>query len=121
MSTVVLGNATSKRTLVEFWHTGDDGLSQKLADQVERALARSPDFSVSAGRKSGTLIVTIPTNVEWKQIGKRTQVLYHVEFSSVDSDMQSQTKGSCWEDRLSDCANQIVKATRIAAQKLPVH
>lgn len=50
---------TGKRTLVEFWHTGDDGLSQKLADQVEGAFARSPDFTLSRGQQPGAMIVTI--------------------------------------------------------------
>jgi len=110
-------NAKGKRTLVEFWHTGDDGLSERLADQVERALARSPDFTISTGRKLGTLIVTIPTNVEWKQIGERPQLRYQVEFASANSGTQGKTAGSCW-DNLSECAYQIVKATKVAAQKL---
>lgn len=70
---------TGKRTLVEFWHTGDDGLSQKLAYQVERAFERSLDFTVSTGQQIGAMIVRIPTNVDWKQVGKRTRMLYQFE------------------------------------------
>src|SRR5260370_32073870 len=34
--------AAAKPTLVEFWHVGDDGLSQRLAGRVEREFDRSP-------------------------------------------------------------------------------
>ena len=109
---------TGKRTLVEFWHTGDDGLSQKLADQVERAFERSSDFSLSTGRPSGTLIVRIPTNVDWKQVGNRTRVLYHVEFASADNKIVSKRKGECWDDNVRECADQILKAARTVARRV---
>jgi len=85
MATCTSLSASAQRTLVEFWHTGDDGLSQKLADEVERAFERSPDFILSTGRKPGALIVAIPTNVDWKKIRERTQVLYQVEFGFADN------------------------------------
>ena len=109
---------TDKRTLVEFWHTGDDGLSQKLADRVERAFERSPDFSLSTGQQVGAMIVRIPTNVDWKQVGKRTRVLYQVEFASTDNQIVSKMKGACWDDNLSECADQILKAAKTAAHKV---
>ena len=116
-STASIGG-TGKRTLVEFWHTGDDGLSQRLADQVERGFERSSDFTLSTGRQSGTLIVRIPTNVDWKQVGKRTRVLYLVEFASADNEIASKTKGACWDDNLSECADKILKAAKAAAHKV---
>jgi hypothetical protein len=118
MSAIALLGDTRKRTPVEFWHTGDDGLSQKLADRVERAFERSPDFILSTGRQSGALIVRIPTNVDWKQVGKRTRVLYQVEFASSDNEIASKTKGACWDDNLSDCADQILKAAKTAAHRV---
>jgi len=109
---------TRNRILVEFWHTGDDGLSERLADQVERAFERSPDFTLSTGRSSSALIVTIPTNVDWRQVGKRTRVLYQVEFASADNKIATKTKGACWDDSLSECANQILKAAKTAAHRV---
>ena len=109
---------TDKRTLVEFWHTGDDGLSQKFADRVERAFERSPEFSLSKGQQTGAMIVRIPTNVDWKQVGKRTRVLYQVEFASADNQIISKMKGACWDDNLSECADQILKAAKTAAHKV---
>jgi hypothetical protein len=111
--------ATSAKPIpVEFWHTGDDGLSQKLAYQVERAFERSPDFTLSSERGPDTLVVRIPTNVEWNKVGNRTQVLYSVEFGSADNKTISTSTGSCWDDRVAKCAAQIVKAARIAARKI---
>ena len=109
---------TRKRTLVEFWHTGDDGLSLKLAYQVERAFERSPDFTFSTGQQTGAMIVRIPTNVHWKQVGKRTRVLYQVEFASVDNRLVSRTKGACWDDNVSECADHFLKAGKTAAHKI---
>src|SRR5260370_18631148 len=70
--------AAAKPTLVEFWHVGDDGLSQRLAGRVESEFERSPNFAIGSGKKPGTLVVTIPTNVEWKLVGKTNSgVLQH--------------------------------------------
>ena len=83
-TTWAIGVASTKSTPIEFWHVGDDALSERLAEQTESLLMRSSDFKLSSGRKPGTLIVTIPTNVEWKRIDKRDRVRYTVEFSSTD-------------------------------------
>jgi hypothetical protein len=97
---------------------GDDSLSQRLADQVETAYKRSPEFVLSNGHKPGTLVVTIPTNVEWKRVGKRTQVLYSVEFASPENRTTSKATGSCWDDDLAKCTAQVLRDTRVAAHRL---
>jgi hypothetical protein len=78
------GETPVKRTPVEFWHVGDDGLSERLADAVDKAFERSSDFTPSSGKKPGTLVVYIPENVDWTKKLGRTKVLYHVEFKSID-------------------------------------
>ncbi len=97
---------------------GDDSLSQKLAANVERAFKDSPDFALSSGRKPGTLVVTIPTNVAWNKVGKKTQVSYTVKFSSLDGQEIGLHNGVCWEDTLGKCASQIVKDAKIAARNM---
>ena len=109
---------SSKRIPVQFWHVGDDGLSQKLAAEVESEFKRSSNFTLSSERKPDTLVVTIPTNVRWKKIGERIQVLYTVEFSSIDRRKISVAEGSCWEDKLGECAARIAKDARVAARRL---
>jgi hypothetical protein len=119
---------------VEFWHVGDDSLSQKLAMAVERAFRRSPDFRLTAISKGRTLVATITRNVEGEMVGKRTKVTYTVQFSSLDDKMASNPdlqqrlafatqigtqRGSCWASELPKCAAQIVSDAKIAARKMP--
>jgi hypothetical protein len=107
-------------TLVEVWCVGDDALTHGLRDALENAFKSSADFQLSSGKKPGTLVVTIPTNVVWKQAkqaDKRTKVLYRVEFASADDKTISRSTGSCWDDALTKCADRIVKEARTAARK----
>ncbi|MBZ5552407.1 MAG: hypothetical protein LAO21_06780 [Acidobacteriia bacterium] len=111
--------ASTRQTLVEVWSGGDDGLTLRLKDTLEKAFKSSSAFALSSGKKPGTLIVTIPTHVGWKQKGKRTQVLYTVEFTSVDNQPLGTSTGSCWDDALTKCAARVVKDAKIAARKMP--
>ncbi len=111
-------SASPKITLVEVWCDGDDGLTTKLRDTLENAFKSSSDFRLSAGEKQGTLTVTIPSNVEWKLVGKRTQVFYTVKFASANNQQLGSCAGSCWEDSLSKCASKIVKDAKTAALKI---
>jgi hypothetical protein len=66
----------------------------------------------------GTLVVTIPTNVEWKLVGKRTQVFYNIEFATADNKTISKSSGSCWENAFAKCATQIVEDAKVAARRI---
>jgi hypothetical protein len=105
-------------TLVEVWHVGDDVLSERFADRLDIAFTNSSDFTLSSGRKLGTLTVTVPTNIVWKRIGKRARAIYTVDFSSVDGRSLGTRKGSCWDDDLANCTDQIVKDAKVAARKI---
>jgi hypothetical protein len=110
------------QTPVDVWCGGDDAYTQGVCDAVEKAFASSPDFDFNSETKPETLVVTIPTNVDWKQIGKRTRVFYKVEFTSAGEKKLRTSKGSCWNDDFAKCANQILKQARIALRKLhPEH
>jgi sugar/nucleoside kinase (ribokinase family) len=111
-------SASPKYTLVEVWCVGDDALTTKLRDTLENAFKSSSDFRLSAGGKPGTLTVTIPSNVEWKLVGERTQVFYTVNFSSADNRHLGSSAGSCWEDSLSKCASKIIRDAKTAALKI---
>jgi hypothetical protein len=100
---------SGKTTLVEVWSRGDDGLTMRLRASLESAFKSSSAFSLSSGKKPGTLIVTIPTNVGWRQVSKRTKVLYTVDFASVENQHLGISKGGCWDDALSKCTDKIVK------------
>ncbi len=100
---------------VEVWGGADDGLTIRLRDALKDAVRSSADFYLSSGEKPGTLVITLPSNVEWKQVGGRTQVLYTAEFASDGQNLGGST-GSCWDDALAKCAAQIVKDAKIAAR-----
>ena len=117
-ATSALGQAAPKRTLVEVWRGGDDGLTFRLTSALERTLESSPDFTLSSGKKPGSLVITIPTHVAWKQIGGRTQVTYVAEFTSDTSEKVGKTSGSCWDDALAKCVDRIVKKAKIAARNI---
>jgi hypothetical protein len=113
-----LGN--QKKPPVELWCTGDDLLSQRMCQAFFAAFESNPDFDLQEENKPGNLIVTIPENVGWKKIGKRTKIYYSVEFSTSDDRVFMANKGSCWHNEYATCANQILKQTRIAVRKLSV-
>jgi|GEM_PF-1033112 len=106
------------KMLVEVWCGGDDNLTRGVCIFADKAFESSADFSLASGENKGTLVVTIPTNVNWKEINQRTRVFFSVEFSSADAKKISKRKGECWEDELAACANQIVKAAKTAQKKM---
>lgn len=107
-----------KATPMEVWSVGDDALTVKFRDELEKKFMSSPDFQLSSGNKPGTLVVTIPTNLGWKQVGKRTRVLYKAEFTSANDRRLGHIKGECWQDTLMVCAAQIVNRAKIIAHKV---
>ena|ERR1044071_4563435 len=106
------------QTVVEVWCGGDDNLTQGVCHAVDSEFTSSPDFIVSNGEKPGVLIITIPTNVDWKQRGKKTRVFYKVEFTSNNDEKLGAKKGECWENDFKTCASQVIRHARIAARKL---
>jgi len=110
--------ASTKPTLVEVWSGGDDSLTTGLRNVLENEFKSSSDFVLSSGKKPGTLIVTIPTHVEWKRAGKRTKVFYTVKFTSVDNQPLGISNGTCWDDGLTKCADKIIKDATAVARKV---
>ena len=108
---------SAKPMPVEVWTGGDDGLTQRLRFELENKFKSSPEFALSSGKKPGTLIVTIPTHVAWTAKGARAHVQYKVEFSSADGNGIGKSSGSCWEEKLSDCADQIYRGAQKAAKR----
>jgi hypothetical protein len=91
---------------------GDDGLTSRLCDSVDVAFRSSQDFTEDSTAQSIQLIVTIPTNVNWKKVGGRTQVFYSVEFSSADGKLIGSSTGNCLDGKLANCAYQILNKAR---------
>ncbi len=111
-------DTASGKRLVEVWRGGDDLLTMRLKDAVESAFRASPDFALSSGKKPGTLMVTIPSRVRFKQVGGRTQVLFDATFSTAEGKNLTASTGSCWDDSLVTCALKIVKDAKSAARRI---
>ena len=108
----------SNPTPVEIWRSGDDGLTVRFEEAVDAAFEASPLFSKSSGKQTGTLIVTIPSNVDWEPIGERVRVSFKVAFTDTAGRNLGTNAGSCWEDELSTCANEVVGRAEDAARSL---
>lgn len=106
------------RTSVEIRRGGDDGLTVRFADALEAAFRRAPGFSLGSGKVADTLIVTIPSNVTWKQTGDRTQVNYSIMFSTIDSQPVGSSSGTCWEDQLQQCIDHVLEDAKAVKKNL---
>jgi hypothetical protein len=109
--------ASQKRTPIEVWSGGDDGLTQRFRAELEHTFQSSAEFALSTGKKPGTLMATIPTHVQWVKQGSRTQIQYEVQFTSTDDRVLGRSKGRCWEDELSSCTMGVYEdAKRVASR-----
>jgi len=106
------------KPVVEIRCGGDDNLTQGICRNVYNEFAASPDFVITDEENTGTLIVKIPTNVHWKQLGNKLKVFYVVEYLSNNEKKLSKKKGECWEDDLKTCASQVLSKAKSAARKL---
>ena len=109
---------SAQKTPVEVRANGDDGLTQRLQDSIVNEFRESAEFEITQGKLPGTLIVTIPTNVSWEQVGRQTKLLYQVSFSERNQRNLGVSTGSCWESNLAKCAANIVADAKTAAKNL---
>ena len=94
---------------VEVWTGGDDGLTQRVRDAVEEGFARSPRFKLVDGGTPNALRVMIPTHVEGTEMSGRTRVTYQLRLER-DGRRLRDTQGVCWEEQISKCGEQVVRA-----------
>lgn len=104
--------SADSKTPVEIWRGSDDGLTNRFADSLEAAFGASPDFSLSSGKKPGTLVVTIPTNVRLNRPSEQSEVTYFVEFTDEHKQSLGSSRGSCLETRLADCTAHVLVDAR---------
>lgn len=119
------GTAADAPMLVDVFANGDDVLTLTLAYAIEKALISSPDFVVrnqgmmeGAEGTVGILVVTIPTNVAWRERRGRTRIIYTVEFSTKDNNRVLKTHGCCWERSVKKCAKEVLQDAKLAAKRV---
>jgi hypothetical protein len=99
---------SAAQTPVEVRRGGDDGLAIRFSESVENSFRASKFFVLSKGKTPSSLIATIPINLRWKMIEQRVQFDYAVEFSTLSSKGLGTSKGVCWEDKMSSCADHVI-------------
>ena len=105
-------DASGERTPVEIWRAGDDGLTVRVGESLEKVFRNEARFVLSSGNKPGTLRVIIPTNLSWKEASGQTQVSYIVQFTGPHSELLGTNQGTCLEIQLEDCSNRVLVAAK---------
>jgi hypothetical protein len=119
-SSAVNGEAPPRK-LVEVWNgSPHDVYTSGLRDSLEQRFQVSSDFQLSTGKRSNTIVVTIPGAVKWKKDGNNTLITYLVTFSDEVGTDLGNASGSCWASDYGDCAGQILtKALMISPARPP--
>lgn len=111
------GSSSDERTPVEVWRAGDDGLTVKVAEAIEQEININHRLRLSRGGQPGSLIILVPKNVAWKAMNQKTEVEYTVEYETLDKRRLGSSSGSCFDDALTLCANDIVATAIVLAGK----
>ena len=101
--------AATTPTPVDIRCSGDDGLTQRVCSAIEDKFRVSTDFELNSEGKSGTLVINIPTNVRWEQVGKKMKVIYTVQFATWENKTIANYKGTCWDGKIIKCADQVLR------------
>ena len=104
---------------MEVWNGGPhDVYTARLAQAMEKGFQGSSAFVMSAGKKDGTLIATIPASVKWEKVGERIRITYSVVFSTVRGKELGAASGMCWDGSYDECARQIMTEAASAASRI---
>lgn len=95
-------SSDSKKTPVILITGGDDGLTSRFVDALEKAFHASQNFTIDdTCEKQETLLVTIPTHLKWEELGEKIKVYYIVKISSIYNETPSGgTTNACSENLL---------------------
>ncbi|MGC2636518.1 MAG: hypothetical protein WA294_05025, partial [Acidobacteriaceae bacterium] len=94
----------AQKRVVDVRCNGDDGLTSRLCEAIQRALRAQPDLVMEDATHHETLIVQIPTNVSWKSDGQGMQVFSAVKFLNPNGETLKSSRVSCHNPGLSHCA-----------------
>lgn len=94
----------------------DDGYTQRLSDAVRGKFEKSAAFTLAPASATNALIVTIPTHVEWQDVGRKRRISYKLRLERAGH-LLEETAGTCWENELHVCAESIVDAAGGAVKR----
>ena len=109
--------ALSKIISVDISYTGKDLLTQSLEKELQAKISHSRDFKMSSNHRSD-LQLLIAENIKVKVVANHNQLSYKVSFISQQK-ILSVSVGSCWQDQLYECADQILRDAKITISQNP--
>jgi hypothetical protein len=108
-SLATFSQAESPVTDIEIWSGADDGLTQRLVDELRQTVAKDPRFRLALAYTSGAFKILIPTNVQWTKMS--ADVTVSADFS-IDGKALGQTTVVCTQSTLGECARKIFLAAK---------
>jgi hypothetical protein len=109
--------ALSKAISVDISYSGSDGLTKLLEKELRMHIAHSCDFMISSNQRS-ELQLLIAEDIKLKKIANHNQASYKVSFMSQQK-IVSVSAGSCWQDQIYECADQILRDAKITIGQKP--
>lgn len=89
------------------WRGGDDGLTVRLADKLEQTIRATPPLMLGSCRLHGEPTITLP-HVAWEKEKESVHVTARFIISGLHLSQPMAMEARCADDRLSDCATEIV-------------
>jgi hypothetical protein len=103
--------ALSKIISVDIIYSGGDALTKSLEQELRAKISHSRDFTMSSNQRSD-LQLLIAENIKVKAIANHNQLSYKVSFISQEK-ILSMSAGSCWQDQIHQCADQVLRDVKI--------
>lgn len=97
---------------VEIVRASSDPLSASLETALKQNITHSMDFVLGRDAKS-ELELVIAEPLKAKKLANNIQVTYKVNFSSRQK-MLNVSSGSCWQEQMSECAEQILRDAKLS-------
>jgi hypothetical protein len=90
---------------VEIWREGDNGMTARLTDALERQFSRLPHYRVGKSDDPNRLVI----DIDQGEKGLHGMMQFHVTYRKGDTEDLKTGDFSC--KRLSRCVEDIIRAT----------
>ncbi|MBC7667390.1 hypothetical protein [Caulobacter sp. DWR2-3-1b2] len=108
--TVLAASPALAATPVALWKVGDDGLTNRNFDALEKAFGAAKDFSLAQSGE-GLVKVEITNHLAWRQDGGTLHATAPYSISRAGA-APLVGEATCTEATLPVCADEILSATR---------
>lgn len=109
--------ALSKTVSVNVTYAGSDVLTKSLEAALTTKISHSTDFTMSSGSRT-QLKLLIAEDVKLKKVANNFQVSFKVNLITQQN-IASVSVGSCWQEQIYECAEQILRDAKITIRPNP--